>query len=89
MSNSRGSVVGPVIPLMALHGAGPIRRRVPDTLECLARLAADGNHPHATRLLGAAESMRQRTGQVRFPMYQAGYDAVVRNYAGGIGAEWF
>ena len=37
--------------------------RLPDTLECLARLAADGgNHPHAARLFGAAEAIRQRKG---------------------------
>ncbi|MGB9222726.1 helix-turn-helix transcriptional regulator, partial [Mycobacterium sp.] len=52
--------------------------RVADTFECLARLAADdGNHQHAVRLLGAAEAARQRIGDFRFPMYQAGYDAVV------------
>ena len=65
MSNSRGSVVGPVIPLMAFHGAGP------------------------TRLLGAAESMRQRTGQVRFPMYQAGYDAVFATTREALGQNGF
>ncbi|MGB9306579.1 MAG: LuxR family transcriptional regulator [Mycobacterium sp.] len=52
--------------------------RLPDTLECLARLAADGgNHSYAARLLGAADGIRQRMGHVRFPMYQAGYDAVL------------
>jgi predicted ATPase/class 3 adenylate cyclase/DNA-binding CsgD family transcriptional regulator len=60
--------------------------RLPDTLECLARLAADGANPHnAARLFGAADAIRQRTGQARFPMYQAGYDAglaVVRDALG-------
>jgi predicted ATPase/DNA-binding CsgD family transcriptional regulator len=52
--------------------------RVADTLECLARLAADdGSHPYAGRLLGAAAAMRQRLGHARFPMYRAGYDATV------------
>ena len=42
--------------------------RVPDTLECLARLAADdGNHPYAARLLGAADGIRQRTGTCPLP----------------------
>ena len=36
-----------------------------------------GNHPHAARLLGAADGIRQRLGHARFPMYQAGYDATV------------
>jgi DNA-binding CsgD family transcriptional regulator len=59
-------------------------------LECLARLAADdGNHTYATRLLGAAETMRQRTGQVRFPMYQAGYDAVVAATREALGESEF
>ncbi|MGO9510735.1 MAG: helix-turn-helix transcriptional regulator [Mycobacterium sp.] len=52
--------------------------RVADTFECLGRLASDdGSHQHAARLLGAADGIRQRMGHVRFPMYQAGYDAVV------------
>jgi predicted ATPase/DNA-binding CsgD family transcriptional regulator len=52
--------------------------KVADSLECLARLAADGgNHPHAARMLGAAEGIRQRNGEARFPMYQADYDALV------------
>ena len=54
-------------------------KRVADTLECLARLAADDrNHPYAARLLGAAAGMRRRMGNARYPMYQAGYDAAVR-----------
>ena len=49
-----------------------------DTLECLVRLAADeGNHPYAARLLGAADAIRRRMENARFPMYQAGYDAAV------------
>jgi DNA-binding CsgD family transcriptional regulator len=52
--------------------------RVADALECLARLATDdNNHHYAARLMGAAEATRQRMGHVRFPMYQAGYDAAV------------
>jgi predicted ATPase/DNA-binding CsgD family transcriptional regulator len=52
--------------------------RVADTLECLVRLAAgEGNHSYAARLLGAADAIRLRMGHVRFPMYQAGYDAAV------------
>jgi predicted ATPase/class 3 adenylate cyclase/DNA-binding NarL/FixJ family response regulator len=64
---------------------------VDNTLECLARLAADGgNHPYAARLLGAADAMRQRMGHARFPMYQSGYDATVlavREALGQIGFE--
>ncbi|WP_006244710.1 LuxR family transcriptional regulator [Mycolicibacterium tusciae] len=51
---------------------------VPDTLECLAVLARDADtHPEAARLLGAAEGIRQRTGEVRFPIYQSEYEAAV------------
>ena len=51
---------------------------VPDTLECLAVLAGDGaSHREAARLLGAAESIRQRMGAVRFKIYDAGYEASV------------
>ncbi|KAA1248928.1 LuxR family transcriptional regulator [Mycobacterium simiae] len=52
--------------------------RVADTVECLARLAVeDAQYSHAARLLGAAESIRHRTGHARLPMYQADYDAMV------------
>jgi DNA-binding CsgD family transcriptional regulator len=52
--------------------------RVPDTLECLAHLAVDGgNQSYAVRLLGAAQGIRQRMGQVRLPMYQADYEATL------------
>jgi DNA-binding CsgD family transcriptional regulator len=60
--------------------------RVPDALECLARLAADnGNRPSAARILGASDGIRRRTGETRLPMYQADYDtalAVVREALG-------
>ncbi len=68
--------------------------RVADTLECLARLAADsGSHPYAVRLLGAADAVRHRLGHVRYPTYQAGYDAAVANVRdalgdGGFDAMW-
>ena len=64
--------------------------RIPDTLECLARLAADGGtHPYAVRLLGAAEAMRQRTGAVRFPMYQADYGELVATIRDTLGQNDF
>lgn len=64
--------------------------RVADTLECLARLAADdSNHQHAGRLLGAADGIRQRMGHARFPMYQAGYDAVLTMVREALGQNDF
>ncbi|MGO9154009.1 LuxR C-terminal-related transcriptional regulator [Mycobacterium sp.] len=64
--------------------------RVADTLECLARLAADdANHAYAARLLGAADGFRQRLGHARFPMYQADYDAAVTAVREALGQSDF
>jgi predicted ATPase/class 3 adenylate cyclase/DNA-binding CsgD family transcriptional regulator len=51
---------------------------VPHILECLAGLATDvGRHGEAARLFGAAEAIRHRTGEVRFQIYQTGYESLV------------
>ena len=51
---------------------------IPDILECLGTLASEaGSHREAARLLGAAGSIRQRMGSVRFKVYEASYDASV------------
>jgi predicted ATPase/class 3 adenylate cyclase/DNA-binding CsgD family transcriptional regulator len=64
--------------------------RLPDTMECLARLAAEGTNQHnAARLFGAADAIRQRTGQARFPMHQAGYDAAVATVRDALGQHDF
>jgi ATP/maltotriose-dependent transcriptional regulator MalT len=64
--------------------------RVADTFECLGRLAVDDvNHQHVARLLGAADGIRQRMGNVRFPMYQGGYDAVVAAVREALGQSNF
>jgi predicted ATPase/class 3 adenylate cyclase/DNA-binding CsgD family transcriptional regulator len=56
---------------------------VPDILECLAGVAADaGGQREAARMFGAAEAIRNRTGLVRFKIYDVGYErwvATVRN----------
>lgn len=53
---------------------------VPDILEVLARLASDaGSHHEAARLFGAADGTRQRTGEVRFQIYQADYESSVQS----------
>jgi DNA-binding CsgD family transcriptional regulator len=50
----------------------------PDIFEILASLAADtGGHSQAARLFGAAEGIRQRTGEVRFAIYEEGYQSSV------------
>jgi DNA-binding CsgD family transcriptional regulator len=46
-----------------------------DVLATLAHGA--GNHPEAARLFGAAHGIRQRTGIVRFRVYDAEYNASV------------
>jgi predicted ATPase/class 3 adenylate cyclase/DNA-binding CsgD family transcriptional regulator len=62
----------------------------PDTLECLAALAVDaGSHREAARLFGAADAIRQRIGQVRFKIYDAGYAASVAALRDAIGEDDF
>jgi predicted ATPase/class 3 adenylate cyclase/DNA-binding CsgD family transcriptional regulator len=73
---------------LAVHTHGYLR--VADTLECLARMAADdGNHPYAARLFGAAAGIRQRMGHARLPMYQADCDAAVAAVREALGQEDF
>jgi DNA-binding CsgD family transcriptional regulator len=51
---------------------------VPDILECLGRLAADGGSVRdAVRLLGAASEIRRNTGVVRFKIYDADHEHTV------------
>ena len=53
---------------------------VSDTLECLAAVAGDvGSHREAARLFGGAHAIRQRTGAVRFKVWDAGYEDSVAN----------
>ncbi len=52
------------------------RLGVPDTLECVAALDCEaGGHREAARLFGAAEAIRERIGEVRFKVWDAGYQA--------------
>lgn len=47
---------------------------LPDLLEFQARSAVHaGDYIESARLLGAANAIRQRTGEVRFPMHEDGY----------------
>jgi DNA-binding CsgD family transcriptional regulator/tetratricopeptide (TPR) repeat protein len=63
---------------------------VPDILECLAGLAGEaGSHREAARLLGAAAAMRQRTGEVRFKIYEADNQAAVAALRDAIGEKDF
>ncbi|WP_206428708.1 helix-turn-helix transcriptional regulator, partial [Mycolicibacterium stellerae] len=64
--------------------------RMPPALECLATLATKaGSHREAARLFGAAQAMRQRTGEVRFPKFEAEYRAGVDELRDVMGADDF
>ena len=64
--------------------------RMPDIVECLARLAAgDGSHQTAARMFGAADAMRKRIGAVRFAVYQADYDTAVAAARNALGENDF
>jgi predicted ATPase/class 3 adenylate cyclase/DNA-binding CsgD family transcriptional regulator len=60
---------------LALTASTGAYLHTPDILECLAALAGDSdNQREAARLLGAAHNIRQRTGAVRFKIYDASYE---------------
>jgi predicted ATPase/class 3 adenylate cyclase/DNA-binding CsgD family transcriptional regulator len=63
---------------------------IPDTLECLADLTGDGGSAReATRLFGAAHAIRQRIGEVRFKIYDAGYEASMAAVRDALGEQAF
>lgn len=63
---------------------------VPDILESLAALAGDvDSHQEAARLLGAADAIRRRTGEVRFKTYQAAYDTALVSTRTALGQNDF
>ena len=63
---------------------------IADILECIAALAGDASsHHEAARLFGAAAAIRQRTGEVRFQIYQAGYAASLAALRDAMGKEDF
>ncbi|MDT5174729.1 MAG: hypothetical protein QOG37_1980 [Mycobacterium sp.] len=62
----------------------------PDTLECLAVLAVGaGSHREATRLFGAAESIRHRVGEVRFKIFDAFFEFPVAALRDTLGEKDF
>lgn len=63
---------------------------VPSTLECLADVAAGaGRHLDAGRLLGAADAVRRRTGEVRFKVLDAGYRRSIHELREVLGEKQF
>jgi predicted ATPase/class 3 adenylate cyclase/DNA-binding CsgD family transcriptional regulator len=63
---------------------------VPDVLECLGRVAADGlSHRDAARLMGAADAIRRRIGAVRFTVHEAGHGRAVTAIRDALGDDDF
>jgi DNA-binding CsgD family transcriptional regulator len=63
---------------LALSAGMKADLRIPEILECLATLAGEvGSHREAARLFGAAEAIRERSGEVRFKVWDADYQAAV------------
>ncbi|WP_156662741.1 LuxR C-terminal-related transcriptional regulator [Mycobacterium sp. 1274761.0] len=61
-----------------------------EDLEILASLATRaGSHLEAARLFGAAEGIRMRTEEVRSPIYQGEYDAVLAECRNALGKNDF
>jgi predicted ATPase/class 3 adenylate cyclase/DNA-binding CsgD family transcriptional regulator len=64
--------------------------RLPDVLEGLARVVmGEGRNPRAARLFGAADAIRQRSGEVRFKLYDADYDEAIRCVRSALGPQEF
>jgi len=67
-----------------------VQLNVPDILDFLARLAAGAeSYPEAARLVGAAEAIRQRTGEVRYNIHQADYETSVAELRDAMGQNAF
>lgn len=63
---------------------------VPDVFDELAGLVAQrASYPEAARLLGAAGAIRQRTGEVRYKIHQADYDASIASLRDAMGQNDF
>ena len=67
-----------------------VNTAIPDFFECLAVLASDAeSYREAARLFGAADTLRQRTGMVRYTVYDADYDASVAAVRAALGDSDF
>jgi DNA-binding CsgD family transcriptional regulator len=55
-----------------------VQMGVPEIFDCLARISVQvESWPEAARLCGAAEAIRRRSGEVRYKLFQADYEATV------------
>ncbi len=61
---------------------------VPDAFECLAMLTSD-DLQRATRLLGAAQGIRQRTHEVRLPLFDHDYEQTLTRIRDALGEAAF
>jgi predicted ATPase/class 3 adenylate cyclase/DNA-binding CsgD family transcriptional regulator len=67
-----------------------VQLNLPDLLDILAALAVHGeSYPEAARLFGAAEAIRQRTGEVRYLVYQADHEEAVATLQDAMGDNDF
>jgi len=67
-----------------------VQLNLPDILDLIARLAAQAeSYSEAARLYGAAEAIRQRTGEVRYIIYQADYEMSVATLRDAMGQNDF
>ena len=63
---------------------------VPDLLECLACLAGTADScSEAARLFGAADAIRQRSGEVRFKIYDSEYETSLASVREALGDSDF
>jgi predicted ATPase len=63
---------------------------IPDVIECLAAMsAASGKHREAARLLGSAQAIRGRTGEVRFKIYDRDHDSMIDSLREAMGHKAF
>jgi predicted ATPase/DNA-binding CsgD family transcriptional regulator len=75
---------------LAVAASADAHLATPDALECLARIAADaGSHREAARLFGAADSVRQDTGIVRFKVWDDAYATSVNAVRDALGDSDF
>jgi tetratricopeptide (TPR) repeat protein len=75
---------------LACAVAVDVNTAIPDFFECLAVLASDAeSYREAARLFGAADTLRQRTGVVRYTVYDADYDASVAAVRAALGDSDF
>ncbi|MEB4212360.1 helix-turn-helix transcriptional regulator [Mycobacterium sp. 94-17] len=67
-----------------------VQLNLPDILDVIAQLADEAeSYPEAARLYGAAEAIRQRTGEVRYRIFQADLEASLSTLRDAMGQSGF